>query len=316
MPPVTGLTITNPLVLYRSLLAAKAIEPDVNQHRLALHLQKLYIRLKDYSPQSRYGARLEAVSRAVGRDEDVPGSNLASPGHPLRNNPLFSRFFAPKVERNTRALVKVLSGHDAAKELDSPKGLLLYGEVGSGKSMLVDLLADSLPSRYKRRWHFNTFMLETFSRLESLRQSREATGYASAEHSLLWLARDMIEKTPILFLDEFQLPDRSTNKILSHLFTIFFQLGGVLLATSYRMPDELSRASGTDSRLLPRVGNMRKFLGYRPNTYLRGRAAKGWRVCRLSRGAKGKMRHMGIEGGHGLASARLRPVGGGALGKG
>lgn len=71
-------------------------------------------------------------------------------------------------------------------------------------------------------------------------------GMGVEEHSMLWLARDLIEKSPILFLDEFQLPDRTASKILTNLMTSFFQLGGVLVATSNRMPDELAKAAGVE----------------------------------------------------------------------
>lgn len=77
------------------------------------------------------------------------------------------------------------------------------------------------------------------------------------EHSLIWLAKDMIEKSPVLFLDEFRLSDRAASKILSNLFTAFFQLGGVLIATSNRMPDELAKASGMDFTAPPRGGLVR-----------------------------------------------------------
>jgi len=179
---------------------------------------------------------------------------VAVRGHPLRRNPLFSHLFSRKQERDTLALTRVLTSHEAAMNLDSPKGLLLHGEVGTDKSMLVDLLADSLPNRKKRRWHFNTFMLEMLARLEQLRQSRSLPESNDAEYSLIWLAKDLIDKSPILFLDEFQLPDRAASKILSNLFTTFFQLGGVLVATSNRMPDELLNASGMDFTAPPRVG--------------------------------------------------------------
>ncbi|KAE8445275.1 hypothetical protein EG329_013513 [Mollisiaceae sp. DMI_Dod_QoI] len=264
-PASTGLTITNPLVLYRALLATKVIDPDPAQHRLALELQKLYLRLKDYSPSSEYGTRLEAISRLVENTPKVQHdhSSVAVPGHPLRRNPLFSHLFPDKQDRDSKALTRVLTSHETAINIDSPKGLLLHGEVGTGKSMLFDLLADSLPNKRKRRWHFNTFMLETFARLEQLRQSRSGLKSVDGdtEHSLLWLARDMIDKSPILFLDEFQLPDRAASKILSNLFTTFFQLGGVLIATSNRMPDELSKASGIDFAVPPRGGFVKTFLG-------------------------------------------------------
>ena len=144
-----------------------------------------------------------------------------------------------------------MTSPEAAKSLNSPKGLMLHGEVGTGKSMLVDLFADCLPNKKKRRWHFNTFMLETFSRLEQLRRDRlsrippSVAGLDQDDFSLLWLARDMINTSPILFLDEFQLPDRAASKIMTNLMTSFFQLGGVLIATSNRMPEELNKAAGT-----------------------------------------------------------------------
>jgi peroxisome-assembly ATPase len=116
-----------------------------------------------------------------------------------------------------------------------------------GKSMLIDLFANCLPTRKKRRFHFNTFMLETFAKLEEHRKTQVATGnLLEYEYPLLWLARDLIKTSPILFLDEFQLPDRVASKVMSNLMTSFFQLGGVLIATSNRMPEELAKAAGIE----------------------------------------------------------------------
>ncbi|KAF2269223.1 hypothetical protein CC78DRAFT_529451 [Lojkania enalia] len=179
---------------------------------------------------------------------------------------LWTSLLAQKEKRDSLALTRVLTSHEAAMNLQSPKGLMLHGEVGTGKSMLVDLFADCLPNRKKRRYHFNMFMLDTFSRLEALRKSqtvrRQVPGGMRDEYSLLWLARNLIETSPILFLDEFQLPDRATSKILSNLMTSFFQLGGVLIATSNRMPEELAKAAGMEfARPVSRITRLGWSLG-------------------------------------------------------
>ncbi|KAL5422423.1 hypothetical protein PMIN04_004751 [Paraphaeosphaeria minitans] len=245
MPPrASSLTITNPLVLYRSLIATNRIQPDPAQHRLALHLQKLYENLIDYEPSIEYSDRLKQLTRAVDASQNAPPERAQ-----IGTRGIWTFLLAQKHKKDTLALTRTLTSHEAAMALRSPKGLMLHGEVGTGKSMLIDLFADCLPNRKKRRWHFNTFMLEIFSRLEQLRLSRVASpldGVARDEYSLLWLARDLIEKSPILFLDEFQLPDRAAAKILSNLMTTFFQLGGVLIASSNRMPEELAKAAGIE----------------------------------------------------------------------
>lgn len=95
--------------------------------------------------------------------------------------------------------------------------------------MLLDIFAESFPSSKKKRWHFNTFMLETFRRLEKLRMQRtNLPSYLQGleqEHSVLSLAKDTIGTSPILFLDEFQLPDRAASKLLNSFLTSFFHLG-------------------------------------------------------------------------------------------
>lgn len=275
MPPPSpslGLTITNPLVLYRTLLATKQIDPDPAQHRLALHLQKVYNRLQSYNPEVDYNYRLDQINRAVGNP--LPSSaQLENPPDSLPNGRLkgiFSSFRVQSQDRDTLAITKKLTSHESAIKLQSPQGLLLYGDVGTGKSMLVDLLADCLPAQKKRRWHFNNFVLEIFAKLEQLRRKRfHASSNENGkrgndeEHSLLCIARDLISTSPILFLDEFQLPDRASSKLLTNLLTPFFHLGGVLIATSNRMPEELANASGVEFAAPPssRLGMLKSRWG-------------------------------------------------------
>ncbi|KAJ8133317.1 hypothetical protein O1611_g316 [Lasiodiplodia mahajangana] len=226
---MSSVTITDPLVKYHSLLATGSCSPDPAQHRLALHLQKVYHRLKDYSPSVEYRTRLRAITSALNDSkEDNRSLHLASESHPIRRNPLLARFFARTRSTDTLALTRVLTSHEEAIHIDSPQGLFLSGEVGTGKSMLLDLLAEGLPTSQRHR------------------KMQSTLGNGDEQYSLLWMAKEMIEKSPILFLDEFQLPDRAASKILSGLFAVFFQLGGVLIASSNRMPEELEKATGCE----------------------------------------------------------------------
>ncbi|KAJ4309868.1 hypothetical protein N0V84_011269 [Fusarium piperis] len=260
----TAVVITDPLVKYQTRVAAGLYAPDPAQHRLAWHLQKIYHRIKDYSPQAEYRQRLKEVARLTEpetqQDED-DGNILALRNHSIWRNPLFKHLLTTPEGRESLALTRVLTNHETAIEIDSPKGLFLSGEVGTGKSMLLDLLADGLPTERKRRWHFNTFMLYIISQLEHHRKSHLGNTNRESDYSILWVAKKLVDESPILFLDEFQLPDRAASKILNHLFIAFFQLGGVLIASSNRMPEELQNATGADYTPAPSKGLIRKFFG-------------------------------------------------------
>lgn len=267
MPAVsssTGLTITDPIVAYRTLLALKQIRPDPAQHRLALQLQKLYHRLKDYNPELEYRHRLEEVARAVQQSSYTSSQDGSRQGRPYARR-FSSLWSSGSRDQSTLALTRTIPIQESAVSINSPRGMLLYGEVGRGKSMLLDLLADSLPSRKKKRWHFNTFMLEIFRRLETLRMQRMNMPPPFAgleqEHSVMSLAKDTISTSPILFLDEFQMPDRAASKLLNNFMTSFFHLGGVLVATSNRMPEELAKAAGVE--IAPPPGPPGALFGWR-----------------------------------------------------
>lgn len=263
----TAVAITDPLVKYRALVSTKVLSPDPDQHRLAIHLRKLYGRLKDYAPEVDYRERLKQVADIPeARDPDEAAATLAMPSHPIWDNPLFKHLARKAMpvskDQNPLALIRVMTSLEGAITINSPRGLFLSGEVGVGKSMLIDLLAQGLPTERKKRWHFNTFMLYTFSQLERFRQSHPELSGNEKEYSMLWLAKKLVEESPVLFLDEFQLPDRAASKILSHLFIAFFHLGGVLIASSNRMPEELQKAIGVEYTVAPSDGFLKSlFLG-------------------------------------------------------
>jgi len=129
----TSVAITNPLVLYRSLIATKRIDADPAQHRLAIRLGQLYDELIDYEPIIQYGHKLNQISRALGT---TPGTRSAEDDAQTRvtraRGILSSLWQRNGEQQDSMALTRVLTNHEAAMQIRSPRGLMLHGEVGTG----------------------------------------------------------------------------------------------------------------------------------------------------------------------------------------
>ena len=104
---------------------------------------------------------------------------------------------------------------------ESPRGLYMYGGVGRGKSMLMDLFFDCSPVEAKKHVHFHAFMRQVHSRLHSFRQAVKAGEVPDESDPLVTLAEIIVDKAWLLCFDEFHVTDIADAMILGRLFEAF-----------------------------------------------------------------------------------------------
>ena len=115
---------------------------------------------------------------------------------------------------------------------NAAKGLYVWGAVGRGKTMLMDLFFDAVPLDAKRRVHFNDFMIDVHRRLAERRAAR-------ADDAVGDVADAIAAEAAVLCFDEFAVSDIADAMILSRLFDRIFERGTTLIATSNVAPQEL-----------------------------------------------------------------------------
>src|ERR1700753_2481072 len=157
---------------------------------------------------------------------------------PVRKQGLLGRLFA-----------------DKGKNGGPPHGLYVYGEVGRGKTMLMDLCVQHSRVEHKRRAHFHEFMAEVHERIYGFRQAI-ARGEMADGDVIAQTASAIFDQAWLLCFDEFHVTDIADAMILGRLFSKLFELGTVVVATSNVAPEDLYKGGLNRGLFLPSIAQI------------------------------------------------------------
>ncbi len=155
---------------------------------------------------------------------------------PVRRQGLLGRLFADKDEA-------------------PPRGLYIHGEVGRGKTMLMDLFFQHNPVEHKRRAHFHEFMADVHERIYGFRQNI-ARGEIADGDVIALTAGSIFNEAWLLCFDEFHVTDIADAMILGRLFSKLFALGTVVVTTSNVAPDDLYKGGLNRALFLPFIAQI------------------------------------------------------------
>jgi cell division protein ZapE len=136
-----------------------------------------------------------------------------------------------------------------------PNGLYLVGEVGRGKSMLMDLFFAAADVRRKRRIHFHRFMQDAHQRVHAFKRANP-----DSDDPIPPLADAIAAEAALLCFDEFQVNDIADAMILGRLFQALFQRGVVVVATSNTLPEDLFKGQPGRDAFLPFIALIQRTL--------------------------------------------------------
>ncbi|PGH06421.1 hypothetical protein GX51_02433 [Blastomyces parvus] len=197
-----------PIQEYEARVQSGKLRDDAHQRDIIQHLQDLHEMLRSYTPPTVVRPTLESL------ENPEPKASFF--------NTLFGRTPPPP------ATTQIPS--------NLPKGLYMHGDVGCGKTMLMDLFFDTLPENVtsRQRIHFHNFMQDVHKRLHVMKMK-----HGNDFDAVPFVAADIAEGASVLCFDEFQCTDVADAMILRRLLESLMSHGVVLVTTSNRHPDEL-----------------------------------------------------------------------------
>lgn len=190
----------------------------------------------------------------------------------------------PEFERIRACVVQpVKSGWFRRNAPEPVRGLYLWGGVGRGKSMLMDMFVASLEVPV-RRVHFHAFMQEIHSAMHEARQN-------GVEDAIQPVAKSVAASVRVLAFDEMQINDITDAMIVGRLFEKLFEAGVAIVTTSNRVPDDLYKDGLNRQLFVPFIALIKEHLVVRelisPNDYRQNRL-KGSQVYFVQAGTEAR----------------------------
>jgi len=199
---------------------------------------------------------LPAYRAMVAGGELAPDNAQAMAAERLQNLWVKLRGYDPPRARPEGGFISRLLRRRPVEEVGPQAcGLYLVGDVGRGKSMLMDLFYAHAAVRRRRRIHFHAFMQEAHARIHAWKQANPG-----ANDPIPPLADAIAGEAALLCFDEFQINDIADAMILGRLFAALFERGVVVVATSNTAPDDLFRGKPGRDAFLPFIALLKQNL--------------------------------------------------------
>ncbi|KAH9858488.1 AFG1-like ATPase-domain-containing protein [Lenzites betulinus] len=279
---------------YRGLIALGRVKKDEEQIRVIMQLRRLHTELEGYAPPA-------VLARHLNQKHSVSSRSLYPEDEDL--GPWWAATEPVQQSGSSHGLIRVRTHAEEIESLTTPKGLLITGPPGSGKSFIVDLWLSTVPTPFKARKHYSELVLEIYRAVWEETRRRMAVLYASDAPSELdgkpsqswnkvirdqwrqllhsgslparWtratnmsfslsrtslepsiayaVAQRLILRHWLLVFDEVQLLDVSSATLLADVLSWFWRMGGIVVGTSNKVPDDLYKNGVQRERLEPFV---------------------------------------------------------------